>query len=135
MALPFFFGIYESMKLISLALTLVLLSSCSSIRMQYYTEIKTTEGKTAKFRYRQSYDVSPHDTLCGLTAIFLGGACWFYLVMPTVNQQQAIREDGERELSKQLKGGKYEPVRAGASQAGWGTVEPEALLVFEDSNN
>jgi hypothetical protein len=77
-------------KSVFLALVLsILLSACGTVRMRYEDKV---DGKDVVVE--KSYPVGgAYKPLCYLTGIFLGGSCWFYLVMPTVEQKQVMRED------------------------------------------
>lgn len=85
------------------ALALVLLtSSCSSIRMRYAADLETGDGRKGTYVFEKSYTVETFPVFCGVTAIFLGGACWFYLVMPTVPQVNKMQNDAHAQLEELL---------------------------------
>ena len=107
------------------------LVSCSSIRMSYDASIKTEDGREGQFKMKKSYDVGAEPVLCGLTGIFLGGACWYYLAMPTTNQERQIEADSEQELSKTLKNGKFSVVSKSVTQDGWTDKPKESTLQFD----
>lgn len=111
-----------------LTLVLALSNGCSSIRMNYEAEIETQKQgvpETKTVHYAASYELSPTPTLCGLTAIFLGGYCWFYLTMPTGNYTQAVKNDALKKLSSELKGGSYQVRDQRVFQKGWADEKEE----------
>lgn len=106
-------------KFFLLAVSLLLLS-CSSIRMKYESDILVEGQKTQHFVYENSYPVGgAHAPLCGITAIFLGGSCWYYLVMPTVQQKQIIAEDADDFLKKKMGPAKFEEEKIKVSKVSY----------------
>ena len=90
-------------KLICACVLFSVFSACSTIRMRYDADIETAAGKTGTYRFEKSYDVSGGQSVfCGLSAIFFGGACWFYLVMPTTLQISTVTADAEKALNQDL---------------------------------
>ena len=74
----------------SVFLILLLALSCSTMRLQVKAPYKSAQGSGTMI-YEKSYDVGGGMPLwCGLTAIFYGGACWAYLGMPFVPQEERI---------------------------------------------
>jgi hypothetical protein len=60
------------------------------MRLQVKAPYKSAQGSGTMI-YEKSYDVGGGMPLwCGLTAIFYGGACWAYLGMPFVPQEERI---------------------------------------------
>lgn len=63
---------------------------------------KSSQG-SGIITYERSYDVGGGMPLwCGLSAIFYGGACWVYLAMPIVPQEQKLLKDATEELNAKL---------------------------------
>jgi hypothetical protein len=117
----------------SIASTLVIalfLSSCTSIRMQYDAELKTEDGRTGSYVYQKSYDTSSIAVFCGLSAIFFGGACWYYTVMPTVPQENQTRKDALKNLDSLLKDSNYEVVSSHTDKIGWSGEREVSDLQF-----
>ena len=67
-------------KLIILNL-LIILSSCSSIRMKYEATI-VDDLSHSSIEYYKSYNVGSLNIWCLATGVFLGGACWGYFALP-----------------------------------------------------
>lgn len=108
------------MRSIASALVIALfLSSCTSIRMQYDAELKTEDGRTGSYVYQKSYDTSSIAVFCGLSAIFFGGACWYYVVMPTVPQENQTSKDALTHLDALLKDSNYEIVSSHTDKISW----------------
>jgi hypothetical protein len=79
------------------------IASCSSSHLRYRAKYNTTEGKTGIVTYEHTYGVAPiYSQLCIVTGIFWGGACWYYLAMPTVNQTEVLENDLKPLLNKEL---------------------------------
>ncbi len=99
---------WGSMKALLIAIVIMALTGCTTIRMTYTGEFKTEDGKTGSVVAEKSYDMGDADsTLCIITGIFLGGSCWFYTVMPTTQQRAQMQSDVESSLRDQLKTSKY----------------------------
>jgi len=86
----------------SLIFGLSLLVSCSTIRLQVKSPYKSSQG-SGHVTYERSYDVGGGMPLwCGLSAIFYGGACWAYLGMPFVPDEEKIVRDATTVLNTKL---------------------------------
>lgn len=119
------------MRNLLIALIVLSMTGCGTIRLRYKGEIQTDKNEKAHFTYLKSYDVtSAQSTTCALTAIFLGGACWFYLVMPTVNQANEIKKDADAQLLKTMKGQKFTKVEEIVTQESWSSGEVDARLIY-----
>ena len=112
------------MKALLLA-TLVFLSACSTMRLNYQADVKSPDGREAQYTLKKSYPVGGgHQTLCILTGIFMGGYCWFYLTMPTKVQSQSVEDDAHLRLAKAYGSGKYEVLSRTIEIENW-REEPE----------
>lgn len=117
-------------KRLMLVLFSLLFLGCQTLRMQYESTIEMDKGENQKFTYVDSYDVGgSHAALCVITGIFLGGYCWFYLVMPTTVQQQVIVDDAQAYLTKQMNGKKFEENNIRISRVGFSDGDQHASLV------
>ncbi|PIS10661.1 MAG: hypothetical protein COT73_08310 [Bdellovibrio sp. CG10_big_fil_rev_8_21_14_0_10_47_8] len=102
---------------------------CQTIRMKYESTVTAEDGTRDQFLYENSYPVGgAHPTLCAITGILLGGSCWYYLVMPTVQQKQAILEDAETVLNKKMAGKKYDEAKVRVSRVSFSEGEEEFEL-------
>lgn len=120
-------------KLISCILGAMLLATvfgCSSMRLQYAAKIETTDGKRGKFTYEKSYNTRSLKIWCPLTAIFYGGACWFYLVMPTTGDNEIARSDAYESLDQLIGDGKYVIKSEKLSRLSWSGGEATHELSF-----
>ncbi|MES2525471.1 MAG: hypothetical protein V4598_00225 [Bdellovibrionota bacterium] len=82
-----------------LLVTLVILTSCGTMRLYLKAPYKNANG-TGVITYERAYPVGGAMPLwCGLSAIFYGGACWAYLAMPFVPQQDKFVSDATAELN------------------------------------
>jgi hypothetical protein len=112
-------------KTVSL-LALVTLTACSTVRLEYKADVTTAEGKSAKYIFKRSYPVEgPHETLCWLTGIFLGGYCWYYLVMPTQQQSVQLEADALRRIEKAGAGRDYKIQSKWVDQDSWQQMDDE----------
>ncbi len=105
-------------KLIILNL-LVVLSSCSSIRMKYEATIVDDLFHTAQFEYYKSYDVGSLDTWCLATGIFLGGACWKYLALPTEELSRETAADAHKKIAEIFGQNNFKHNNVEVSSFGW----------------
>ncbi|TNE95000.1 MAG: hypothetical protein EP326_15930 [Deltaproteobacteria bacterium] len=105
-------------KLIILNL-LVVLSSCSSIRMKYEATIVDDLFHTAQFEYYKSYDVGNLDTWCMVTGIFLGGACWGYLAMPSEELSKSTAADAHKKMAQIFGENNFKHNNVQVSGYGW----------------
>ncbi len=95
------------MKNVVLALLCFSVLGCTTIRMKYESVV-TVDGQAKDYTYVNSYPVGgAHSSLCWITGIFAGGSCWFYLVMPTVQQKAMIIEEAQNKLADKLKGQQF----------------------------
>lgn len=82
--------------------SLLFTMACSTIRIQVKSPYKSSQG-TGHVTYERSYDVGGGMPLwCGLSAIFYGGACWAYLGMPYVPDEEKIVKDATTVLNTKL---------------------------------
>lgn len=101
---------------------------CTSIRMKYESLVQV-DGKTNQFVYVNSYPVGgAHSSLCYITGIFLGGSCWYYLVMPTVRQKAMIIEEAQNRLATQLTGKTFNEDFTGVSKVDFSEGPEEMKL-------
>jgi len=88
-----------------LALTIVCSFNvgCNTLRLRYMATSQDSPKGPQNVHVEKSYPVGGAIVpLCYITAIFYGGACWFYTVMPTVLQKNKIKEDARKLAAKQL---------------------------------
>ena len=108
---------------------LVLATACSTVRMKYESTIIADSNQRQKFIYVNSYPVGgAHAVLCGATAIFLGGYCWFYLVMPTTVQSEQLKEDAANALKTKLGEKQYEERRIFVERVSFSEGPSEVFL-------
>jgi hypothetical protein len=115
----------------TLLILLIAALGCSTIRLNYQSKFEAADGRKGQYHMVKSYEIGgPYSTLCPLTAIFIGGACWFYLVMPTVNQTQEIEADAETKLNQTLGAGKYKIVSSSVERESWRQDEEISQVLF-----
>lgn len=81
------------MNNLMIVVMLFLISACSSTRIRYDADVKICDQRI-RYTYTKSYSNGAWPIICGVTSWYLGGACWFYLAMPTVPQRALIKSDG-----------------------------------------
>lgn len=119
------------MRTLAFIVLCLFMMGCSSIRMNYSADLNLENGQEAKFSFKKSYDVSGGIPLfCGLTAIFLGGACWYYLAMPTVPQERQFEEDAKVELNKKVTKSKFTISSQKIERDGWSDKSDEVDFSF-----
>jgi hypothetical protein len=123
----------KAFRLSLLCLLGIFFCACSTIRMQYQGDVDTADGKTQHYVYEKSYEIPLFPTLCPVTAIFLGGACWYYLVMPTVQQGQMVTADAHTAIAKQFKSTGLKPSKESADRVSW-DQKPESSSLSEVVN-
>lgn len=85
-----------------LFLFLLVVMACGTIRLQVKSPYKSSQG-TGFITYERTYDVSGGMPFwCGLSAIFYGGACWAYLLMPFPPDKEHVLKDATADLNSQL---------------------------------
>lgn len=125
---------FLTLKCLALVLATAL-AGCSSIRMEYEGEITTQDGKKAFVKAEKSYKIpSHHSTMCGITGIFAGGYCWFYLVMPTTQQRSTMESEVKSVINEKLKSTNYELVTIKNNKKNWKYDEDSFLLEFSQKN-
>ncbi len=71
--------------------------SCSTVRLNYRGDIAAKDGSikldATHISYTRSYDLNSQPILCAVTAMYYGGFCWGYLLMPYDSQKLTIYED------------------------------------------
>lgn len=123
------------MKKLLIAVVCVGLLGCETIRMKYESQV-VVDGQNNKFTYENSYPVGgAFSSLCYITGIFVGGTCWYYLVMPTVQQKALIAEDANDYLSKKLAGKKYEETFQRVSKVNYSEGDEMAELRVKERPN
>jgi len=76
---------------------LIVVVSCTTIRVRYEGEVLATDGTFAsKVILERSVPTQGHALACGLSAILYGGWCWIYLAMPMGYQKQEVRDQAQR---------------------------------------
>ena len=90
------------MNKLILLVSLLSLVSCGTMRLQVKSPYKSSQGN-GFVTYERSYHVGGGMPLwCGLTAIFYGGACWAYVAMPFVPQEETAIRDTVTVLNTKL---------------------------------
>ncbi len=98
--------------------------SCSTIRMQVKSPYKSAQGNGFMI-YERSYSVGGGMPLwCGLSAIFYGGACWAYLGMPFVPQEDKIIKDATTVVRSKLGSEDVMLEKPEVKRLSWGSAEP-----------
>lgn len=118
----------------SIALSLLVFSttSCGTIRLGYEGKLTNSNGQIEIVKVEKSYPIEGAiKPLCIITAIGLGGSCWFYLVMPTSAQRALFRTDALRLAKKSLNNEAIELQDEKISRVNWqdqeSTVTTEAV--------
>jgi len=119
-------------KSIILAFLFVFVSGCSTMRLEYKADVTKEDGQRVRYSYSRSYPVGGStETLCYITGIFLGGACWFYFVMPTVDQSATAEADALAALNKSI-GTKYKLQNKDVERVSWNQEEDKAMMLVAD---
>lgn len=103
---------------------MILSVSCGTMRLQVKSPYKSSQGN-GQITYERSYDVGGAMPLwCGVSAIFYGGACWAYLAMPFVPQEEKVLKDAVNELN--TKSGATDTVLEApeVKRISWSSAEP-----------
>lgn len=114
-------------KLLRIVVVVMVLTSCSTISMQYNGYYRTDSGETGSVTYTNDYPVGNIYTWCWLTFWYFGGACWAYLTYPDSEQALMIGNDAESELYKKLGAKKIELNKTYVKRLGWGGQEKSLL--------
>ena len=88
------------MKSVYLILAVILLSSCSSVRLRHEALVKNKQGQHKKYVYEKSYSTGSLPLYCGITGIFYGGYCWKYRYLPDVEMKHKLLTDSYQVLAK-----------------------------------
>ena len=112
---------------------LVLLLSCSTIRVQVKAPYKSSKGN-GFVTYERSYDVGGGMPLwCGLSAIYFGGACWAYLGMPYVPLEERSTKDALTVLNTKLESTDAILEAPVVKRVGWSSAE--TYFSLDDQNS
>ncbi|MCB0363215.1 MAG: hypothetical protein KDD35_10855, partial [Bdellovibrionales bacterium] len=77
-------------------------------------------NQTELVRVEKSYPVGGAlKPLCILTAIGLGGSCWYYLVLPTTQQKAQFKMDAQQLVKNELDLGPTDITREKITRVGW----------------
>lgn len=118
----------KSLKILLLTFGFAL-TACSTVRFGYEGETKDSKGETKVVRVEKSYPVGGAFTpLCYITAIAAGGSCWFFLVMPTVDQKQTLRTDAIKLAKKELGVDNVEFANEKIERVSWEQQEPHVSV-------
>lgn len=105
--------------------------SCSTMRLQVKSPYKSAQGNGVLI-YERSYDVGGGMPLwCGLTAIFYGGACWAYLGMPFVPQEEKAVKDATTTVNEKLGSADAVLERPEVTRLSWTSAETYVSLEEE----
>lgn len=115
------------MKLLVCASALLLLASCSTMHLRLESQYKSPKGD-GKVVYEKSYDLASFPWICGATAIFYGGGCWAYVMMPMVPQEGKFTEDAKAELRKKLEADEVTLVEPEVTRTSWSQKETKLEL-------
>lgn len=108
-------------------------AACSTIRLEYKAKAKDSKGQLNKVLIQRSYPVGgAFEPLCYITAIGLGGVCWFYTVMPTTDQKAQMRADAKDLITKQM-GEKAEITDETVSRISWDQAPDEIHYQINDN--
>lgn len=122
---------YQSFKLAVIIFVLATCTNCSTIRMNYEGKVDVNDGRHATYKLAKSYDIGgPHATMCALTAIFLGGYCWYYMAMPTTQQEALLQEDVDARLNKALSSKGYKIVSSKIDRVSWSQEDEDSKITF-----
>lgn len=98
--------------------------SCSTMRLSINSPYTSSSGN-GSLVYERSYFVGGGMPLwCGLTVIFYGGACWAYLAMPFLPQQEKFLSDATHELNQKLGATDSEILSDAVERISWGSADP-----------
>jgi hypothetical protein len=107
----------------------LLLVSCGTARFRLNSEYVTQDKGRGKISYERSYDLGAYKWYCRLTAIFYGGSCWTYYLMPFENQADKIVADARNEIRKQLNTSNVNFIEPKIRLSSWDD-EPDEVNVF-----
>ena len=118
-------------KKLSLLFFLLLVGSCGTIRVQVKASYKTSQGQ-GHLVYERSYPVGHGlPVWCPLTAIFYGGACWFYLGMPFESMEVRAVKDATTDLNTRLNSTDAILEIPRVKRLSWGSAD--TFLSFEEA--
>lgn len=117
---------------ITLSLLVFSFTGCATIRLGYEGKMTNQKGQNEVVKVEKSYPIGGAiKPLCIITAIGLGGSCWFYLTMPTTAQRALFRADALRLAKKSLNNEAIELQDEKISRVNWqdqeSTVTTEAI--------
>jgi hypothetical protein len=109
-----------------IALSLV---DCTSMRLQYKTDVTTKDGKMSVYTYEKSYSTAASAVACTLTAFVYGGWCWTYLGKPFDFEALPLAEDAQRDLRENQKLTDFKIGRERIERVSWDAGSPVSSLV------
>lgn len=115
------------MKTLTLVFLLFTLS-CGTMRLQVKSNYKTSQ-ETGVVIFEKSYPVGGAMPLwCGLTVIFYGGACWAYLGMPFVPQEERFLKEAAQAINREKGVSDAELVGPVVDRISWSSAEEYLAL-------
>ncbi len=116
-------------KILTITLFTALSLGCSNIRLRYEGTVQTKDGKVSNVMFEKSYAVKGGiPEFCIMTGIFMGGACWYYIVMPTVLQKNDIVNDATKYVRKSLNDETLQPQATMIDRISWEDLNDTATL-------
>ena len=113
-------------------IVILLLSSCSTIRMYASGKARDANGDLGSFVYKKSLSVGGGNiVLCALTGIFYGGWCWTYLGMPNSGHRIKLRKALIADLEKETGATSIALDELKIKRLSWSTKD--TVLEFEGS--
>ncbi|MCK5884778.1 MAG: hypothetical protein KAG61_13900 [Bacteriovoracaceae bacterium] len=113
------------MKLIihwaTLLMLVISIAGCSTVRLKYEADYKVAGvGQTNRMVYEKSYEVGNLRWWCALSGVFYGGACWLYLRMPVIDQEEQIRDEARKKLLADTQLSIVDIYNTSVKRVGWG---------------
>ncbi len=103
---------------------LSLIISCSTMRLSVRAPYQSSKGN-GSVTYERTYPVGGGIPFwCPLTIVFYGGACWTYLAMPFVSQENRFIQDAVTDLNLKLGTTDSRLMIPDVQRISWGSAEP-----------
>jgi hypothetical protein len=101
-----------------------------SLRLSYTGALVTDANKKHSFVYQNSVDTKLEGITCGLTAIFYGGTCWLYALMPYPGQREQIKSMARDNFEYRLKKKTFKIIDSEVEKYGYNYGSESAYVIL-----
>jgi len=108
----------------------LLLNSCLSLRLSYTGNVVTEDNKKHAFVYQDSVGTKLEGITCGLTAIFYGGTCWLFALMPYPSQREYVASMARDNLESRFQKTKFKLSNTSVEKYGYNAFANSPYVVL-----